>query len=145
MARAVSDIQIRFATSDDAGLLLRFIRELAIFERAPDAVVATEGDLIRHGFGSHPRFEAILAFLDGEPAGAALLAGRVPVKDMEIDAAPAPLNRDRGKPRHQPSPDTATTGGLSDVEIFQVQSGPAEPCRKAAVERKPRRACGGPS
>jgi len=76
MARAVSDIQIRFATSDDAGLLLRFIRELAIFERAPDAVVATEGDLIRHGFGPHPRFEAILAFLGGEPAGAALFHSR---------------------------------------------------------------------
>jgi GNAT superfamily N-acetyltransferase len=72
----VSDIRIRLATADDAGLLLRFIRELAIFERAPDAVVATEADLVRHGFGPQPQFEAILAFLDGEPAGAALFHSR---------------------------------------------------------------------
>jgi GNAT superfamily N-acetyltransferase len=56
--------------------LLRFIKELAIFERAPDAVVATEADLVRHGFGLQPQFEAILAFLDGEPAGAALFHSR---------------------------------------------------------------------
>jgi GNAT superfamily N-acetyltransferase len=72
----VSDIRIRLATADDAGLLLRFIRELAIFERAPDAVVATEADLVRHGFGPQPQFEAILAFLGGEPAGAALFHSR---------------------------------------------------------------------
>src|SRR5690349_4923733 len=76
MARAMSDIRIRFATVDDAGLLLRFIKELAVFERAPNAVVATEADLVRHGFGSRPQFEAILAFLDGEPAGAALFHSR---------------------------------------------------------------------
>jgi GNAT superfamily N-acetyltransferase len=74
MARAM--IAIRFATADDAGLLLRLIRELAVYERAPDAVVATAEDLRRHGFGPDPQFEAILAFLDGEPAGAALFHPR---------------------------------------------------------------------
>ena len=69
-------ITIRFATADDAGLLLRLIRELAAFEKAPDAVIATEADLLRHGFGPDPQFEAILAFLDGEPAGAALFHAR---------------------------------------------------------------------
>src|SRR5438045_2548718 len=58
MARAVNDISIRFAAADDAGLLLRFIKELAIFEREPNAVVATEADLVHHGFGSRPQFEA---------------------------------------------------------------------------------------
>ena len=72
----MNDIRIRFATADDAGLLLRFIRELAVFERAPEAVVATETDLVRHGFGPHPQFEAILAFLGGEPAGTALFHSR---------------------------------------------------------------------
>jgi GNAT superfamily N-acetyltransferase len=76
MARAVNDISIRFATAEDVGLLLRFIRELAAFERAPDAVVATEADLVRHGFGPRPQFEAVLAFLEGESAGAALFHGR---------------------------------------------------------------------
>jgi GNAT superfamily N-acetyltransferase len=69
-------ITIRLATAEDVELLLRFIRELAAFERAPDAVVATEADLLRHGFGERPQFEAILAFLDGEPAGAALFHSR---------------------------------------------------------------------
>ena len=55
-------ITLRFATAADCGLLLRLIRELATFERAPDAVIATEADLCRHGFGQEPQFEAILAF-----------------------------------------------------------------------------------
>jgi len=77
MARAMSaEITVRFATSEDCPLLLRLIRELAIFERAPDAVVATEADLRRHGFGPQPQFEALLAFLDGEPAGVALFHAR---------------------------------------------------------------------
>ena len=70
------DVAIRFATEDDSGLLLRMIRELAAYERAPDAVVATEDDLRRHGFGPDRQFEAILAFVDGEPAGAALFHSR---------------------------------------------------------------------
>jgi GNAT superfamily N-acetyltransferase len=67
---------VRFATADDVVLLLRFVRELAVFERAPGAVVATEADLLHHGFGPNPEFEAILAFLDGEPAGCALFHAR---------------------------------------------------------------------
>ncbi len=70
-------ITVRVATADDVPLLLRFIRELAAFERAPDAVVASEEDLRRHGFGpGPPQFEAILAFLDGAPAGTALFHTR---------------------------------------------------------------------
>jgi GNAT superfamily N-acetyltransferase len=69
-------ITVRFATADDCGLLLRLVRELAVFERAPDAVVATEADLRRHGFGPKPQFEAILAFIDREPAGVALFHSR---------------------------------------------------------------------
>jgi GNAT superfamily N-acetyltransferase len=77
MARAVKGgITLRFATAEDCPLLLRLIRELAVYEKAPDAVVASEEDLRRHGFGPEPQFEAILAFLDGEPAGAALFHAR---------------------------------------------------------------------
>jgi hypothetical protein len=52
--------------------LLHLIRELAAYERAPNAVVATEEDQRRYGFGPERQFEALLAFLDGEPAGLAL-------------------------------------------------------------------------
>jgi GNAT superfamily N-acetyltransferase len=77
MARAVSGrVTVRCATADDCGLLLRLIRELAVFERAPEAVVATEADLRHHGFGPVPQFEAILAFIDDEPAGVALFHAR---------------------------------------------------------------------
>jgi GNAT superfamily N-acetyltransferase len=69
-------ITIRFAEPEDCGLLLRLIRELAAFERAPEAVVATEDDLRQFGFGPQRQFEAILAFLDGEPAGCALFHPR---------------------------------------------------------------------
>lgn len=69
-------ITIRSATADDCPLLLRLIRELAVFERAPEAVVASEADLRREGFGAEPKFEAILAFLGGEPAGVALFHSR---------------------------------------------------------------------
>ena len=65
----MADITIRTATEADAGLLLQLIRELAIYENAPDAVVATEADLVRHGFGPERAFEALLAFADGRPAG----------------------------------------------------------------------------
>ena len=70
------EIAIRFATPEDAGLVLRFIRELAVFEKAPGAVVATEDDLRRHGFAPDRQFEAILAFRDGEPAGFAVFHPR---------------------------------------------------------------------
>jgi len=71
-----SSITVRFATAAEVPLLLRLIRALATFERAPNAVVATEDDLRRHGFGPERQFEAILAFLDGEPAGCALFHTR---------------------------------------------------------------------
>jgi len=68
----MSAATLRFATADDVGLLLQLIHELAAYERAPEAVVATEEDLRRHGFGPDQRFEALLAFVDGKPAGFAL-------------------------------------------------------------------------
>src|SRR6202048_3829011 len=68
----MSAVTLRFATADDVGLLLQLIRELAAYEKAPGAVVAPEKALPRHGFGSERRFEALLALVDGEPAGFAL-------------------------------------------------------------------------
>ena len=65
-------MHIRPATPADVPTILRFIRELALYEREPDAVVATEADLLRDGFGPTPRFTALIAELDGAPAGFAL-------------------------------------------------------------------------
>jgi GNAT superfamily N-acetyltransferase len=65
-------MHIRPATPADVPTILRFIRELALYEREPDAVVATEADLLRDGWSPTPRFTALIAELDGAPAGFAL-------------------------------------------------------------------------
>jgi GNAT superfamily N-acetyltransferase len=76
MSPQESSVSIRFATEKDCGLILQFIRELALYEKAPDAVIATEAQLCEHGFGEKPQFEALIATLDGEPAGMALFHTR---------------------------------------------------------------------
>lgn len=64
--------RIRAATPEDVPLILRFIRELAEYERLPHECVATEESLRATLFGS-PRFaEVLIAEEDGEPAGLAL-------------------------------------------------------------------------
>ena len=65
-------LNIRPASVDDVGLILQFIRELAEYEREPHAVTATEADLARDGFGTDPKFRALIAEWDGKPAGFAL-------------------------------------------------------------------------
>jgi GNAT superfamily N-acetyltransferase len=65
-------ITIRPATPADIPAILNFIRELATYEREPDAVLATEADLLRDGFGPIPRFTALIADYEGNPAGFAL-------------------------------------------------------------------------
>jgi GNAT superfamily N-acetyltransferase len=69
-------LNLRTATPADAPQILRFIRDLAEYEREPDAVHATEADLLRDGFGEAKRFDCIIAeLIDGNtttPAGFAL-------------------------------------------------------------------------
>ncbi|HET8728523.1 MAG TPA: GNAT family N-acetyltransferase [Alphaproteobacteria bacterium] len=68
----MNTVTIRPARPEDASFILRMIRELAAFEREPDAVKATEADLLRDGWGPSPKFEALIAELDGAPCGFAL-------------------------------------------------------------------------
>ena len=68
----MSRIVIRPARAEDAATLLRLIRELAEFEKLAHEVRASEADLVREGFGPVPRYEALLAELDGLPVGFAL-------------------------------------------------------------------------
>ena len=51
---------------------MRLIKELAIYEREPEAVVATEADLLRDGFGKNPLFHVLIAEWHREPVGFAL-------------------------------------------------------------------------
>jgi GNAT superfamily N-acetyltransferase len=65
-------IAIRPAAPEDVPLILRFVRELAAYEREPDAVEATEAMLGDALFGARPVAEAVIAELDAAPAGFAL-------------------------------------------------------------------------
>ncbi len=58
---------IRKATREDVPAILGLVKALATYEREPDAVVATEADLLRDGFGERPAFEVLVAD-DGERA-----------------------------------------------------------------------------
>jgi GNAT superfamily N-acetyltransferase len=60
---------IRNAVPEDVPLILEFIRALAVYEREPDAVTATEADLLRDGFGANPYYHCIIAEHGGKPAG----------------------------------------------------------------------------
>jgi hypothetical protein len=66
---------IRPATVDDVTLLRNLIRELAEFEHKLEFVTIKESDLARDGFGTNPKFRALIAEWDGEPAGYALFFG----------------------------------------------------------------------
>lgn len=66
---------IRWAQPEDAALILQFVRELAEFEREPEAVTIREAELLRDGFpaeGGERYFDCLIAEQDGQPAGFAL-------------------------------------------------------------------------
>src|SRR5712691_12438953 len=65
-------LQIRVATEADVPLILRFIKDLAEYEKLSDRVVATE-ELLRDTLFGHPRFaEVLIGEAEGKPVGFAL-------------------------------------------------------------------------
>ncbi|MGN6621528.1 MAG: GNAT family N-acetyltransferase [Sphingomonas sp.] len=62
---------IRPAGPRDVPTILRFVRELAAFEREPDAVEATE-ETLAHALFDERAAEAVIAERDGAPVGFAL-------------------------------------------------------------------------
>ena len=65
-------LSIRFATVQDAEQVVHFIRELAAYEREPEAVEVTPGILRAQMESADPPFECLLAELDGAAVGFAL-------------------------------------------------------------------------
>jgi GNAT superfamily N-acetyltransferase len=63
---------IRAAQPDDVPTILALVRELASYEREPDAVTATEADLTRALFGDQPALFGLIAEHEGGVAGFAL-------------------------------------------------------------------------
>ncbi|OAD91058.1 MULTISPECIES: GNAT family N-acetyltransferase [Flavobacteriaceae] len=66
-------MKVREALKKDMPQVLELIKELAIFEKEPDAVEVTVQDLEREGFGENPLFTCFVAELDDEIVGAALV------------------------------------------------------------------------
>lgn len=67
-----SSISIRFAEKKDAQVILDLIKELALFEKAPDEVTNTLEEIERDGFGENPAFKCLIAEWNGEVAGISL-------------------------------------------------------------------------
>lgn len=65
-------VTIRSAQLGDEAAILRMVIALAVYEREPDAVKATEASLRATLFGDNPQVFAHLAEIDGEIVGLAL-------------------------------------------------------------------------
>lgn len=63
---------IRKGTSSDMPSVLSLIKELAVYEKEPDAVVVTVEDLVRDGFSQNPLFHCFVAEENEQIIGIAL-------------------------------------------------------------------------
>ncbi len=68
----MADLSIREATARDAGTILGFITELAIYEKAEHEVLATEEDICNSLFGENSSAHGLICSLDGEAVGFAI-------------------------------------------------------------------------
>jgi GNAT superfamily N-acetyltransferase len=69
-------ISIRKAVQEDMTAVLNLIKELAVFEKEPDAVEVTVNDLERDGFGNNPEFHCFVAEVENKIEGIALVYKR---------------------------------------------------------------------
>jgi GNAT superfamily N-acetyltransferase len=65
-------LSIRPAVAGDAGLIVRFIMDLAIYEKLEHEAKASEADVLRDLFGPAPRVFCDIAEWEGAPIGFAL-------------------------------------------------------------------------
>ena len=65
-------LDIRPATAADAGVILRMIRELAIYEKAESAVQTDEAGIAESLFGAGASARALICEADGEAVGYAV-------------------------------------------------------------------------
>ena len=65
-------IEIRQATVEDSALILRFVTELAIYEKAENEVIATKSDIESSLFASDSSTKAVICSINNEPIGFAV-------------------------------------------------------------------------
>ena len=68
----MNNINIRKAVREDCPRILELVKELAVYEKAPDEVTVTPEHFTESGFGSNPVWWAFVAELDGVIQGFAL-------------------------------------------------------------------------
>lgn len=68
----MSKTEIRQATVNDSALILRFITELAIYEKAEHEVLTTEPDIRESLFGNGSTTKALICNIDNVPVGFAV-------------------------------------------------------------------------
>jgi len=68
----MSTINIRPASAEDSSLILRFITDLAIYEKAEEEVIATESDIRDSLFGKESTTSALICELDNQAVGFAV-------------------------------------------------------------------------
>lgn len=66
------EILIRKATANDVAHMLKLVKELAAYERAPEAVINTEAMMLEDGFGKDSIYKAFVAESNSEILGIAL-------------------------------------------------------------------------
>ena len=72
MTKQIPIIKIRHATVEDSALIIRFITELAIYEKLENEVIATESDIRASLFGSDSTTRAVICTIDKKPVGFAV-------------------------------------------------------------------------
>jgi GNAT superfamily N-acetyltransferase len=70
--KAPNEFMIRPARVEDVPVILELIRDLAMYERAPNEVTAKEEQLVDVLFGERPAAEVLLAFEGKSPVGFAV-------------------------------------------------------------------------
>ena len=68
----MTNIEIRKASAADASLILRFVTELAIYEKAEHEVLATEADILNSLFSGSSTAQDLICKVKGEPIGFAV-------------------------------------------------------------------------
>ena len=65
-------VVVRKATKEDMPDVLELIKELAVFEKQPNAVQINIDTLVAEGFGNQPLFTCFVSLLEGQIVGMAL-------------------------------------------------------------------------
>jgi GNAT superfamily N-acetyltransferase len=100
------DIAVRPATPEDLAAIMRFVRDLAAYEKLTQDCVATEAQIGAALFSTPPRVHALIAQVEDQPVGLALwfhtfstFTGRSSMYLEDLFVDPAFRGRGVGRPR----------------------------------------------